>query len=77
MHQRSLLRALTGLNRQAEDALLPTFSQIYEQTRSCQSRQRAVGGGRKARLRHIQDQQFFILFYFKSYPTFDERAPAV
>jgi len=28
-------------------------------------------GGRKACLRHIQDKQFFILFYFKSYPTFD------
>ncbi len=71
MHQDRLLRALTGLNRKAFDALLPTFSKIYEQTRSCQSRQRAVGGGRKARLRHIQDKQFFILFYFKSYPTCD------
>ena len=77
LKQDRLLRALTGLNRKAFDALLPTFSEIYEQTGSSQPRQRAVGGGRKARLRHIQDQQFFILFYFKSYPTFDERAPAV
>jgi hypothetical protein len=33
-------------------------------------RQRAVGG-RKARLRHVQDKLFFILFYFKCYPAFD------
>jgi hypothetical protein len=34
-------------------------------------RQRAVGGGRKARLRNPQDKLFYILFYFKCYPTFD------
>jgi len=34
------------------------------------------GGGRK-RLRHIQDKQFFILFYFKSYPTFDVAGAAI
>lgn len=53
------------------DALLPIFSEVYEQTCRTQPRQRAIGGGRKARLRHIQDKQFFILFYFKCYPTFD------
>ena len=71
LKQDRLLRAMTGLNRKAFDALLPTFSKIYEQTCSSQPRQRAVGGGRKARLRHVQDKLFFILFYFKCYPTFD------
>jgi len=28
-------------------------------------------------LRHIQDKQFFILFYFKSYPTFDVAGAAM
>ncbi|HEY9846197.1 MAG TPA: hypothetical protein V6D03_08365, partial [Candidatus Caenarcaniphilales bacterium] len=51
------------------DALLPIFSEVYEQTCRTQPRQRAIGGGRKARLRHIQNKQFFILFYFKCYPT--------
>ncbi|MGK7922653.1 MAG: transposase family protein, partial [Trichodesmium sp.] len=34
-------------------------------------RQRSVGGGRKARLRTSKDKLFYILFYFKCYPTFD------
>lgn len=66
-----LLRALTGLNRKAFDALLETFSILYEQTRQTQPRQRAVGGGRKARLLNTPEKLFFILFYFKGYPTFD------
>lgn len=66
-----LLRALTGLNRRAFNALLETFSPLYERTRQIGSRQRAVGGGRKARLHETREKLFFILFYFKCYPTFD------
>lgn len=71
LNQDRLLRALTGLNRKAFDALLETFSPVYEQSRQTQARQRAVGGGRKARLLSTQEKLFFILFYFKCYPTFD------
>jgi hypothetical protein len=71
LKQDRLLRAMTGLNRKAFDALLPAFSAVYEQTQLQQPRQRAVGGGRKARLRTFRDKLFYILFYFKSYPTFD------
>ena len=71
LQQDRLLRALTGLNRKAFDALLPTFSAAYEQPLHQQPRQRAPGGGRKARLRHPQDKLFYILFYFKCSPTFD------
>lgn len=71
LNQDRLLRALTGLNRKAFDALLSTFSPLYEQTRQTQPRQRALGGGRKARLLSTQEKLFFILFYFKCYPTFD------
>lgn len=70
LNQDRLLRALTGLNRKAFDALLETFTQVYEETRQTQARQRAVGG-RKARLLSSQAKLFFILFYFKCYPTFD------
>ena len=66
-----LLRALTGLNRKAFDTLLPTFSTIYLDIQMNLPRQRALGGGRKARLLTNQDKLFFILFYFKCYPTFD------
>jgi hypothetical protein len=34
-------------------------------------RKRAIGGGSKARLQTIEAKLFYILFYFKCYPTFD------
>ncbi|MBM0740806.1 transposase (plasmid) [Phormidium sp. CLA17] len=71
LKQDRLLRAMIGLNRKAFDALLPPFSGVYEQIQLQQPRQRALGGGRKARLRTFRDKLFYILFYFKSYPTFD------
>lgn len=71
LKQDRLLRALTGLNRKAFEALLVAFNPLYEQSRQTQPRQRAVGGGRKARLLGTQEKLFFILFYFKCYPTFD------
>lgn len=73
LKQDRLLRALTGLNRQAFDALLPSFEQAYEASRIAAKpeRQRAMGGGRKARLESPQAKLFYILFYFKCYPTFD------
>ena len=71
LKQDRLLRALTGLNRKAFESLLKSFNQIYEQALHSKPRQRSVGGGRKARLRTTQDKLFYILFYFKCYPTFD------
>lgn len=71
--QDRVLRALTGLNRKAFDALLPSFEQAYEASREAAkpARKRARGGGRKARLQSIEAKLFYILFYFKCYPTFD------
>jgi hypothetical protein len=73
LHQDRLLRALTGLNRQAFEALLPSFEQADEARRIAAKpqRKRAIGGGRKARLVSIEAKLFYILFYFKCYPTFD------
>ncbi|MEP0919992.1 transposase [Leptolyngbya sp. DQ-M1] len=73
LSQDRLLRALTGLNRKAFDALLPSFEQAYEASRIAAKpqRRRARGGGRKARLSSIEAKLFYILFYFKCYPTFD------
>lgn len=73
LNQDRLLRALTGLNRKAFDALLPSFEQAYEASRIASKpvRKRARGGGRKARLQSSEAKLFYILFYFKCYPTFD------
>lgn len=68
-----LLRALTGLNRKAFDALCEVFGRVYQERleNDPKPRQRARGGGRKARLQSMESKLFFILFYFKCYPTFD------
>lgn len=71
--QDRLLRAMTGLNRKAFEALLPSFAQAYEQSRLNPNveRKRAVGGGRKATLQTSREKLFYILLYCKCYPTFD------
>jgi len=68
-----LLRALTGLNRKAFAALCEVFSRVYQKSleNDPKPRKRASGEGRKARLRSMESKLFFILFYFKCYPTFD------
>ena len=70
-----LLRALTGLNRQAFEELKLVFAQelLVELVprRSNKPRQRKKEGGRKARLLTVEEKLIYILFYFKCYPTFD------
>lgn len=70
-----LLRALTGLNRNAFEALKPAFAQALAKAevprRSPLPRQRTTGAGRKPHLSTVEAKLFFILFYFKVYPTFD------
>jgi DDE superfamily endonuclease/Helix-turn-helix of DDE superfamily endonuclease len=68
-----LLRALTGLNRKAFEELCEVFAAVYQETLQSdpKPRKRARGGGRKARLGSMEAKLFFMLFYFKCYPTFD------
>ena len=73
LQQDRLVRAMTGLNRQAFYTLLPTFATEYAQAEETRlkPRQRAIGGGAKAKLATAQSKLFYILVYFKCYPTFD------
>lgn len=73
LRQDRLMRAMTGLNLQAFARLLVSFSLASKQAEQADAtpRQRARGGGRKARLAGIDQKLFFVLFYFKCYPTFD------
>ena len=68
-----VMRAMSGLNRKAFEEVLPKFGERYEQSRLKPGvkRQRALGGGRKATLRTHRDKLFYILVYYKCYPTFD------
>lgn len=74
-HDDRLLRAVTGLNLKALEALKPSFAATLAEApiprRSQQPRERAVGGGRKPRLASVETKLIYILFYFKCYPTFD------
>lgn len=66
-----LMRALTGLHRKAFDELLVAFTASLQAARLAKPRQRAPGGGKKAQLSGDQEKLFYILFYFKCYPTCD------
>lgn len=73
------MQALTGLSQAEFEQLLPTFSAVYaakrqaeyEQAEQAGQRQRKPGGGRKGNLPTVADKLLFVLYYYKTYPTFD------
>lgn len=66
------IRALTGLSYKEFSDLAPMFAKaLYEIQWKRQGRQRKPGGGQKGILKTTEDKLFFILFYLKTYPTFD------
>lgn len=76
LKQTRLCLALTGLNPAELVALLPAFTQSLNRKRQRDyhnnpDRERKLGGGRKGFLPTAQDKLFFILFYYKCYPTYD------
>lgn len=77
LNRRRLTLALTGLTPQEFIDLLPIFEQVWQDKqqqdyrKNRKQRTRKPGGGRKGFLREMQDKLFFILFYYKCYPTYD------
>jgi hypothetical protein len=66
------IHALIGMSYQEFINLVPVFEKtLHEYYRNKINRQRAVGGGKKGHLKTTEDKLFFILFYMKTYPTFD------
>lgn len=73
------MRSLTGLSQAQFNELLPTFTKVYvDQQRDAYirgmlagERQRKAGGGRKSKLPAMADKLLFVLYYYKTYPTFD------
>ncbi len=73
------LKALTGLSQVQFDTLLSVFSKIFHekqqqkyQTRLLAgTRRRHPGGGAKGKLPACADKLLFVLYYYKTYPTFD------
>jgi Helix-turn-helix of DDE superfamily endonuclease len=73
------MKALTGLSQAQFDSLLPVFSDIYRATQQqtyeeglqAGTRRRRPGGGSKGKLPTIVEKLMFVLYYYKTYPTFD------
>src|SRR3954464_15506154 len=72
-------KALTGLSQAQFDHLLPVFSDIYRATQQqtyeegvqVGTRRRHPGGGSKGKLPTMAEKLQFVLYYYKTYPTFD------
>jgi DDE superfamily endonuclease len=73
------MKALTGLSQTQFDHLLPVFSAIYQATQqhtyetgvASGTRRRKPGGGSKGKLPTMAEKLQFVLYYYKTYPTFD------
>jgi hypothetical protein len=73
------MKALTGLSQDQFNHLLPVFSDIYHATQqktyeegiTSGTRVRKPGGGCKGKLPTMAEKLLFVLYYYKTYPTFD------
>jgi len=73
------MKALTGLSQAQFDSLLPVFSAIYHATQQHRyeeglrsgTRRRKPGGGTKGTLPTMAEKLLFVLYYYKTSPTFD------
>ena len=79
MRDERQMKALTGLSQAQFDSLLPVFSalyraaqqQTYEEGSQSGTRRRRPGGGSKGKLPTMAEKLQFVLYYYKTYPTFD------
>lgn len=69
-----LVRAVLGVTKEEFEALLLVFEQILLEHRQSKKRKRAVGGGANGNIKSPKKKLFYILFYAKTYPTFDTAA---
>ena len=73
------MKALTGLSHTQFDSLLPVFTDMYQATQqhtyeqgvASGTRRRKPGGGAKGKLSTMAEKLQFVLYYYKTYPTFD------
>jgi hypothetical protein len=69
------MSALTGVTAKEFEQLLPDFTKTWESSKRSQHRRganiRAIGAGRKGFLKSMETKLFYVLFYYKCYPTYD------
>lgn len=68
-----MCKALTGLRVSEFEALVPDFAWNYAEYEAKRKpkRKRKIGGGDHGALSSIEEKLFYVLFYLKTYPTFD------
>ena len=77
LNNKRLTLALAGLTPREFTDLLPMFEQVwqdkkqYDYRKHRKQRVRKPGGGRRGVLKEMRDKLFFILLYYKCYPTYD------
>ena len=66
-------KALTGLKASEFLTLVPDFDFYYKEfeAKRKKKRKRKLGGGRDSKIETIEEKLFYILWYMKTYPTFD------
>ncbi|MBI4100699.1 transposase [Candidatus Microgenomates bacterium] len=74
LKHRELFQYVIGITFSQFQKLLPKFTGVLRQAEIkkaySRKRLREIGGGRKAKLADDYQKLFFILFYYKTYPTF-------
>ncbi len=73
------MKALTGLSQAQCDHVLPVFNAMYQAAQqhtyatgvASGTRRRKPGGGAKGKLPTMAEKWQFVLYYYKTYPTFD------
>ena len=68
-----LCKSLTGLTVAEFTNLVADFSWNYHayEAKRITERKRKLGGGRGSKIETIEEKLFYVLFYLKTYPTFD------
>jgi hypothetical protein len=68
-----MCKSLTGLTVSEFNNLVADFSWNYHEyeAKRIKTRIRKLGGGRGSKIETIEEKLFYVLFYLKTYPTFD------
>lgn len=68
-----MCKALTGLRVSEFEGFVNDFGFYYKEceAKKKKTRIRKVGGGRDSKIESIEEKLFYILWYMKTYPTFD------
>ncbi len=68
-----MCKATTGLTVREFKEFVVDFTYYYNElvVRRKKNRERKIGGGRNSKIETIEEKLFYILWYMKTYPTFD------